>query len=157
MNYFPITYFDAWLWWTQFIPSVTFEVKLKYNASIYGFPLRLVGTANDSFAGDISNSIVWTSSLDGLLGIGRDVRANSLSIGTHMIYATVSDSAGTSHQDSWETKVKRYTDFSFDNKLDLWLDTRMTTLPSSYKNGLRGLSAENKMSELRKRGCFSLV
>ncbi|MGJ8677699.1 MAG: PQQ-dependent sugar dehydrogenase [Akkermansiaceae bacterium] len=54
-------------------------------------PLTLAATALDNEDGDVSNSITWTSSIDGVLGIGSSLSV-SLSEGTHTIYATVDDS-----------------------------------------------------------------
>ena len=58
-----------------------------------GTPVPLTGTA---FLGsdDVTDSLVWTSNVDGPLGIGGSVPA-SLSDGTHIIVASVPDSHST--------------------------------------------------------------
>ena len=51
------------------------------------------GIANDLEDGDLSSSISWSSSIDGILGSGSTVNAN-LTAGSHQITATITDSAG---------------------------------------------------------------
>lgn len=53
------------------------------------------GTAADSQDGDLSSRIVWTSSLDGQIGVGGGF-TRSLSVGTHVITATATDAGGLS-------------------------------------------------------------
>ena len=48
-------------------------------------------TATDPQDGDISSAIVWTSSRDGVIGLGGFFLKTNLSVGTHTIKATVSD------------------------------------------------------------------
>ena len=55
-------------------------------------PLNLSGSATDAEDGDLGSSIMWTSSIDGALGSGATIAAN-LSVGSHTITATVTDSA----------------------------------------------------------------
>jgi hypothetical protein len=52
-------------------------------------------TAVDSEDGNLSNRIVWTSSVQGRIGVGSTV-TGALSAGTHVITATVTDNAGNS-------------------------------------------------------------
>lgn len=63
---------------------------------IFGTPVTLSATAVDNEDGDLSDVIFWESNLDGNLGSGAQVIANSLSSGTHQITARVSDSGGLS-------------------------------------------------------------
>lgn len=64
-----------------------------------GTSVALSGTASDTEDGDISASLSWTSSLDGILGAGASVSA-ILSIGIHSITATATDSQGATGSDS---------------------------------------------------------
>ena len=57
--------------------------------------VTLTGNASDQEDGSLSSSLNWTSSLDGSLGSGANVTA-TLSVGTHTITATVTDSGGLS-------------------------------------------------------------
>ena len=66
-------------------------------------PLNFAGTAVDAQEGDLAASLVWTSSLDGLIGTGAGFSLESLSIGTHLITATATD--GDGHTGSAEITV----------------------------------------------------
>ncbi len=56
-------------------------------------PVALVGQASDFEDGDLSDALVWSSSLDGQLGSGSELTV-SLSSGVHILTATVQDSEG---------------------------------------------------------------
>lgn len=58
-----------------------------------GAAVELVGSARDAQNGDLTNSIEWSSSLDGPLGVGGSVVV-TLSEGAHTITATVTDGNG---------------------------------------------------------------
>ena len=58
-----------------------------------GGPVIFAGTARDVEDGDLTNRIVWTSSLDGRIGDGGLVH-KQLTTGTHTVTASVTDSAG---------------------------------------------------------------
>jgi len=59
-----------------------------------GSMLELRATAADAEDGDLTSGIAWSSSVNGALGTGGSVDATSLSEGTHVITATVTDSGG---------------------------------------------------------------
>jgi hypothetical protein len=56
------------------------------------------GSASDTQDGDLSASISWSSSLDGNLGSGASLSLSTLTVGTHTITASVSDSGGLTDQ-----------------------------------------------------------
>lgn len=56
--------------------------------------IPLVGTVTDRENGDLSPSIIWTSSIDGELGRGAAIRAANLTVGEHVITATATDNGG---------------------------------------------------------------
>jgi len=56
----------------------------------------VVGRSLDGLDGDISNNIVWRDSIVGLIGQGPVCVTNALSIGSHQLTATVTDSRGLS-------------------------------------------------------------
>ncbi len=58
-----------------------------------GDVVALAGTANDVEDGNIGTTIQWTSSLSGFLGTGIDVQT-PLSVGSHVITASITDTAG---------------------------------------------------------------
>ncbi|GAB1268389.1 hypothetical protein NBRC116493_16420 [Aurantivibrio infirmus] len=53
-------------------------------------------SATDAIDGDLSGNVQWVSNIDGLFGVGDDVTVNSLSVGTHIINASVVNSSGLS-------------------------------------------------------------
>ncbi len=55
-------------------------------------PVVISGTASDAEDGDLSGEIVWKSD-DKLIGVGAFISAD-LPVGSHIISASVSDSAG---------------------------------------------------------------
>ena len=69
-------------------PSVS--ITSPTTGSTTTSPATLTGTASDAQDGDVSATIVWTSSIDGPLGTGASISA-PLSVGTHTITATVTD------------------------------------------------------------------
>ncbi len=59
--------------------------------------VNFMASASDPEDGNLSNSIQWSSNVDGILGVGSDISA-SLSTGTHVITATAVDSSNASIQ-----------------------------------------------------------
>ncbi len=57
--------------------------------------VEFFGTATDYGDGDVSDTLVWTSDRDGLLGNGQTFLISSLSEGTHVITVTAQDDSGT--------------------------------------------------------------
>jgi hypothetical protein len=67
---------------------------------VQGSDIHLQATATDPEDGDLTTDIVWVSALDGPLGSGGDLTLNNLSVGTHSITASVTDSDNRTSQDS---------------------------------------------------------
>ena len=61
-------------------------------------PITFSASATDPEEGDVSPSIIWTSSLAGQIGTGSSFSA-SLAVGTHTITATATDSVPQSGSD----------------------------------------------------------
>jgi carboxypeptidase T len=80
-------------------PSATITEPAGDTSVHMGTAVTLGGTASDFEDGNLSSSIVWTSSLDGQITVGSGAWA-FLSIGTHTVTATVTDSSGVSASDS---------------------------------------------------------
>jgi hypothetical protein len=53
--------------------------------------VTFTGSATDTEEGDLSSSLAWTSSLDGAIGSGASFSLTTLSPGTHLITASLSD------------------------------------------------------------------
>ena len=75
-------------------PTVTIESPDDGETRSGSVPIPFVGSANDPQDGDLTGgSIVWTSSLDGQIGTGESF-SQTLSVGSHVITATATDTDG---------------------------------------------------------------
>ena len=76
----------------------TVSISSPSNNSVFetGDAISFNASATDEEDGDISSDITWSSSIDGNLGTGASVNSSSLSVGTHTITATVTDSLNAS-------------------------------------------------------------
>lgn len=80
-------------------PTVSITAPASGSSYTVGDSITFTATAADAEDGDLSSSIAWTSSLDGALGTGASVSA-VLSVGTHTITASATDSANQTSTDS---------------------------------------------------------
>ena len=76
-------------------PSVAISSPSNNTQVTEGTSLSFNGSASDAEDGDLSTNIQWASNLDGALGSGAATSA-TLSVGTHTIVASVSDSENIS-------------------------------------------------------------
>jgi hypothetical protein len=74
-------------------PTVTISSPSNGASFGAGSTVTFTGSASDAEDGTLSSSIVWSSSIDGPLGMGSSV-SRTLSSGSHTITAQVSDKAG---------------------------------------------------------------
>lgn len=74
-------------------PSVSISTPANNSSFAEGTSVAFTGAATDAEDGNLGNGLVWMSSLDGQIGKGASF-TRVLSVGTHTITATVSDSAG---------------------------------------------------------------
>ena len=81
-------------------PAVTITAPADGSSSTDGDSVTFTGTANDNEDGDISASLSWTSSLDGAIGTGASFSTTSLSVGTHTITASATDTGALTGSDS---------------------------------------------------------
>ena len=77
-------------------PSVSISSPGNGSTWTDGQFITFDGSATDNEDGDITNNISWTSSIDGSIGTGAPFSINTLSVGTHTITASVTDSGGLS-------------------------------------------------------------
>ena len=85
---------------TNTAPSVTITAPGDGATYDDGDTVGFTGTASDSEDGSLTGSIAWSSDIDGSLGTGGSVNTAALSVGTHTITASVTDSGGLSNADS---------------------------------------------------------
>jgi hypothetical protein len=86
-------------------PAVTITAPADGSSFDEGTSVTFSGTATDAEDGDLSSSISWTSSIDGVIGAGSSF-SNTLSVGIHTITASVTDSGGASASDSITVTVE---------------------------------------------------
>jgi hypothetical protein len=80
-------------------PTVSITAPAAGSSFDEGTSITFTGTANDTEDGDISAGLEWVSNLDGQIGTGGSFSA-VLSVGTHTVTASVTDSGGASGSDS---------------------------------------------------------
>ncbi len=81
-------------------PTVSIAAPSSGSVSTQGDSVSFSASASDAEDGSLSASIVWTSSLDGVIGSGASFSTSSLSVGTHSVTASVSDSGGLNASDA---------------------------------------------------------
>ncbi len=80
------------------LPTVTIRAPANGSTVTQGAPITF--TATDTEDGDLTASLTWTSSLDGVIGSGGSFSTSTLSVGTHTITASVTDSGGLQGSDA---------------------------------------------------------
>jgi hypothetical protein len=91
---------------TTTAPSVNISSPDNGMTTSEGTNVTLAGSASDKKDGNISASIVWKSSVDGKLGTGAKL-THALSAGSHVITATVKNSAGKTAKQTVSVTVTR--------------------------------------------------
>jgi len=86
-------------------PTVTITAPPNPTTVTEGTSINFTGTATDTEDGDLTAAISWSSNLDGALGTGGSINA-TLSVGTHTVTASVTDSGGLSDSDSISVTVE---------------------------------------------------
>ena len=87
-------------------PTVTVTSPPEGASFIEGTPVDLVASAADPEDGDLSAGLAWTSSIDGALGTGGVLQVNALSLGDHLLTASVVDSLGADGSSSVTINVR---------------------------------------------------
>jgi CubicO group peptidase (beta-lactamase class C family) len=73
-------------------PTVSISAPADGTSVTSGDPVDFAGSANDEEDGDLTAALRWTSDLDGPFGMGGSFSRSTLSVGTHTITASVTDS-----------------------------------------------------------------
>jgi len=74
-------------------PTVSIANPSNNSSYPYGAAITFSGSATDTQDGNLTSSLKWTSNLDGQIGTGGSF-SRTLSSGTHVITATVTDAGG---------------------------------------------------------------
>lgn len=72
-------------------PAVTITAPANGSSHVAGSSIAFTGTATDAQDGDLAANLSWTSSLDGAIGGGASFSSSALTVGTHTITASVTD------------------------------------------------------------------
>jgi PKD repeat protein len=75
-------------------PALNITAPANGASVVGGTTVIFSGTANDAEDGSLASSIQWSSSADGALGTGGSIPVSTLSVGSHTITASVTDSGG---------------------------------------------------------------
>jgi hypothetical protein len=75
-------------------PSVSISNPVSGSSFLQGDAITFSATATDAEDGDISANINWESNIDGAIGTGTLISSSILSVGTHTITASITDSSG---------------------------------------------------------------
>lgn len=89
-------------------PAVTITSPADGTTVVEGRVISFAGSATDAEDGDLSSSLGWESNLDGVIGAGRLFSA-ALSVGTHTITASVTDSGNLDGFDAVSVNVQANT------------------------------------------------
>lgn len=81
-------------------PSVVISSPSNGSSFEQGSRVTFSATATDTEDGDLGGSLIWVSDLDGQIGTGASFSTSLLSIGTHNVTASVTDSGGAEGSDS---------------------------------------------------------
>ncbi|MEO8000074.1 MAG: Ig-like domain-containing protein, partial [Gemmatimonadaceae bacterium] len=86
---------------TNQLPTATITSPANGSSVVQGTSVSFAGTGTDPEDGALSGaSLVWTSSIDGAIGTGASFAKSNLSLGTHTITLTVTDSKGATNASS---------------------------------------------------------
>lgn len=86
-------------------PAVSITAPSDGSRFPAGQPVALAAAATDVEDGDLSASVAWSSSRDGTLGSGASLSAPTLSVGSHVITASVTDALGDRADDRLSVTV----------------------------------------------------
>jgi subtilisin family serine protease len=75
-------------------PTVSISSPTPNSSFDSASPITFSGAASDQKDGNLTSSIIWSSSINGQIGTGGTISA-TLSVGTHTITAKVTDSSGS--------------------------------------------------------------
>ncbi|MEM7354913.1 MAG: endonuclease, partial [Acidobacteriota bacterium] len=81
-------------------PSVSIGAPASGSSFDEGAQVNFTGSASDAEDGDLSASLSWSSDLDGVIGSGGSFSTSGLSVGTHLVTASVTDSGGLGDSDA---------------------------------------------------------
>ena len=91
-------------------PVVTVTQPGNGSRFVVGSPVTFAGTATDSFDGDRTSTLVWTSSRDGQIGTGAGFTTSNLTLGTHTITVTATDTTAHTGTATFQIEIRNAAD-----------------------------------------------
>jgi|CXWL01.1.fsa_nt_gi hypothetical protein len=82
------------------IPSVSISAPANGSSFTTGTSVTFTGTATDVEDGTLTAGLSWSSSINGVIGSGGSFSTSALSVGTHIITASVTDSGSATGSSS---------------------------------------------------------
>jgi hypothetical protein len=76
-------------------PVVDITSPTNGSSYVVADPILFAATADDAEEGDLSGGLIWVSDVDGQFATGASASVTTLSVGTHQVTASVTDTAGT--------------------------------------------------------------
>jgi hypothetical protein len=86
-------------------PTVTITAPASGSTFEEGTAVTFTATASDTEDGDLTAAIAWSSDLDGALGTGGTLNLSTLTVGTHTITASATDSGGLTGTDTITVEI----------------------------------------------------
>lgn len=86
-------------------PTVTISLPSNGATFTEGEPVDFAAGAADAEDGDLTSAIAWNSDLDGALGSGGSFLSSTLSVGVHVLTASVTDSGGLGDSDQVSIEI----------------------------------------------------
>jgi hypothetical protein len=93
-------------------PVISIASPLEGTTTFPGTAISFSASAADVESNDVSPSILWTSSLDGMLGMGPSFSRSDLTVGTHTLTVSASDGQG-----GFSARTRRLTVFEPGNQV----------------------------------------
>ncbi len=122
------------------VPAVAITAPADGSTSTSGDAVTFTGTATDPEDGDLSAALSWTSSLDGPIGSGASFDISTLSLGSHTITASATDSDTNAVADDITVHVEPtcvglvyLAGYEIDN--DGWVDGASTCTTGTFIRG----------------------
>ncbi|HEX4953380.1 MAG TPA: hypothetical protein VF017_08310 [Thermoanaerobaculia bacterium] len=107
-------------------PVVTITAPATGSSFTQGTSVNFTGTATDAEDGSLTAGLAWTSSINGAIGSGGSFSTSTLSVGTHTITASVTDSGGLPDSDAITVTINP----PVGSGPDIWMSfTTNTTVP----------------------------
>jgi hypothetical protein len=127
-------------------PVVTISAPANNSSFTQGASITFNGSASDTQDGSLSASLVWSSSINGTIGAGASFSTTALSVGTHTVTASVTDSGSLSGQASITVTVTSASGFT--------LTATTTKVKGVNHANLAWSGATGQNVDIRRNGSF---